>query len=253
MQEEYITVASFDVGLKNLAFYTEDVFMSDVEQLADNATKMKKTDLTQKRIGPMELKPSYAKLVDDVYKCGERVEEGCKVIDLSTEKNATYNSYYRRKLHLTLTEYLNVWKEVNILLIERQYVNTRKKSTEDGTVNMNALLIAESIYTWFIIHHPHIQVSYFPSRHKTFTLGAPLLVEKKNRKTGKMEFKKMTKADRKKWSIQETKRLCKVRNDDDFIKHLQELTLRKQKLDDISDATLQLQAWKLIELVLKQN
>lgn len=257
-----IRIASFDVGKKNLAFYTEDVKVIDYLKMIQSIKNIDKKDLTSKRNCDGTLKLCIKNTLQDIYLKTAKVKNGYGVFDITDksnnfndEKKWNYNS--RFNLHKLLLKYKWLWDTVDILIIEEQFINLMSsKSRQQGTANIQAIKIAECIYMWFITNYnnideecKNIKIEYFCSKYKTQLLGAPFLIEKKSRKTGKIEMTKMTKYDRKKWSVEKTISILKDRNDLEFIKELTASKVAKQKLDDISDCLIQLQAWKLKKII----
>lgn len=119
-------------------------------------------------------------------------------------------------MYNVLQQHLPVLSQCSVVLIEKQM-----------TRNNIACKLAQHCYSYFIYHAIHAQVIEFPAMHKTKVLGAP---------------KKMTKYQRKKWAVEEATRLMTLRNDETY----SSLLATSTKRDDMSDAFLQLQAYKCL-------
>jgi hypothetical protein len=132
---------------------------------------------------------------------------------------AEKEKYITDKVLLSLTNYLDsIFTEsvgIDLILIEKQL----------GTKNIKAKRLENHIHSYFIIKHPSIKVQLFPSKNKTRIFNAP----------------KMSYYQRKRWSIEKTKSILLDRNDTVTYNKI----FDKKKVDDESDAFLQLQAWKI--------
>lgn len=241
-----LRIASFDIGRKNFAQYVEDW---TVGESGDDPSP-------RKSIGS----------IDDVYLSGKRVQTG--VYDLGSEEDGSSKGGLTHSIRLNLLKHLNsfsrLWSSCDVFIIEQQFFKVwsgrgRKKGSE---ANVDAIKIAEAVYMWFLDRYPFKTIEYCSSANKTKLLNAP---------------KRMNKPQRKEWSCQEAERLYALRGDEEmkrvyqlrrdiarkrltpkFVKEtlkpflgcgVEELAryivTTRQKLDDISDACLQAQAYKL--------
>jgi hypothetical protein len=185
-----------------------------------------------------------------------RGDKTSDILDMSVRKNLI--SHLERFTHL--------WNDCDGVIIEQQYFATFNQRGGRGSkteANIDAIKIAEGTLIWFMSNYPTTEIMYFGSTYKTQMLGAPILKEN----------------ERKKWAIEKAKEIYKERGDENAIalydlsitvkgkrmnseekiqgfinsftgegediRDLGEKVIRyKQKLCDISDAMLQLQAFK---------
>ena len=264
-----VRLASFDIGKVNFAHYIEDIDVQKILSIEKEYNELPKK-LQRKTKG--ELSPQMKKIIDDLYLSGTRCHTG--VYDIRNDKSEFFDMKTRKNLICHLDLYRNLFNECNIFVVEQQYFKTwsgRKKSTRGGTeANVDAIKIAEAVVTWILCEYPMKEVLYFGSQNKTQILGAPW---------------SLTKAQRKRWASVECRRLYNLRGDKSLIdlfelddrvfkkrlnseekiksylktynssnskdgKELAEKVVRKrQKLDDISDACLQAQAFKFKTMV----
>lgn len=242
--DNILRVVSIDIGIKNFAIYTEDI---DLEAL--NAI-IKRPQGKRKFLIPDEDQ------LTSVYLAGSSDPKYANVYDLSEDNGigTELTPQIRKNLFSVLESLNELWKSCSVVIIEKQFINTRgwggKKGT--GTANMVMIRLAESCFAWFIDHHyPSLSPKYYPSQNKTVICGCPKTFMIKSRKTGEMVERKATKPDRKKWSVSEGKRILTLRKDEELLTRLEEKKKRgKQKLDDICDCILQAQAykWEMLEI-----
>jgi hypothetical protein len=154
-----------------------------------------------------------------------------------------------------------------VFIVEQQYNAGGVKGK--GQSNNKALLIAETVFMWLLDRYPMKKIEYFPAKYKT-QIPCALRMRKK--------------VDRKKWSVVKAREYHTLRNDEDMISvyNLKDavskkrittnerveafmddyptttedaielaykVILDKQKLDDVSDVFMDLQAYKFKELV----
>lgn len=265
-----VRLASFDIGKVNFAHYIEDIDVSKILSVEKEYTTLPKK-LQRKTKG--ELSEEMKKIIDDLYLSGERIHTG--VYDIRVDSSSQFFDIKTRKnLICHLDSYRSLFSECDIFVIEQQYFKTwsgRKKKSGPGTeANVDAIKIAEAVVTWLLCEYPLKEVMYFGSQNKTQMLGAPW---------------NLTKTQRKKWARVECRRLYELRNDKSLIDlfELEDRVFRKrltdeskiksyiqtynksnskdgyelatkvvrqrQKLDDISDACLQAQAFKFKTMV----
>lgn len=262
-------IASFDVGKVNFAQYVEDVDTDKVLKLEEKYKKLPKKFKRRVR-GPMN--SLISELLEEMYLTGTRIQTG--VYDLREDKESKKLDLQTRvNIILHLNKYMWVWDKCDVFVIEQQFFKTwgrrGKKSKGGSEANVDAIKVAEAIMTWFLVEYPSKTVIYFGSSNKTLMLGAPCGLGDNKRK---------------KWAIQKTRDIYEKRNDYDMIelfklsdriyrKHLNKeekiqgfidsyqgksddgkylakrLVRERQKLDDISDACLQAQAFKFKTMV----
>ena len=98
-----------------------------------------------------------------------------------------------------------------------------------------AVKLGQHCYSYFLILFSTFKIPVeFPAYHKTKVMGAP---------------KKMSKYERKIWSVNQAIHVLMNRNDNDT---LQEITSRKKR-DDMCDVIMQLQAFKYMVFVDKDT
>jgi hypothetical protein len=97
--------------------------------------------------------------------------------------------------------------------------------------NLKCVKMQQHIATYFMIVHPKIKVIPFSSKHKTHVFTD----------------EKMTKYQRKKYTVVKALELLSLRKDDAMIKTINSV----KKKDDMADVIMQLQAYKIINLKTK--
>lgn len=261
-----IRLASFDIGKVNFAHYIEDM---DVSKIL--AVEKKYKDLPKKlqRKTKGEVSSEMREILKDLYLSGNRIHTG--VYDIRNGVEDVFDIPTRKNLLTHLYSHKYLWDECNIFVVEQQYFKTwsgRRKSP--GTeANVDAIKIAECLMTWLLCEYPFKEILYFGSQNKTQMLGAPWNLDKPQRK---------------KWAIEECRRMYEWRKDecmtqlflledrvykkrmnseekilsflnsytptDEDGKLMAEKIVRnRQKLDDICDAALQAQAFKFKTMV----
>lgn len=267
-QEGYIRIASFDIGKKNFAQYVEDIPSSELERLESVYKSLPKSK--QRRVKG-DVPQEISQIFEDLFLSGTRVQTG--VYDLRDDDTSTKLDMPTRKNILKhLASFDSLWSNCGIFIIEQQFFRTwggRGKKSAGTEANVDAIKIGEMVMTYFLDNHPFKTVEYFGSQNKTQILGAPW---------------KMTKPQRKKWADDKAREIYEMRGDEDMkeLYRLKELIFRKrittedkfqqyldtfhgtsedskrlarqilgnspngerQKLDDIGDCLVQLQAYK---------
>lgn len=263
MSDKYIYVASFDIGQYNFAHYIERVKKSKVDRL----TEMYKTcsPVDKKKIGGEWSSDKMNQLLEKTFTSGRKVSIGVKC--LSPERNGVYGIQSRKNLleHLlSLKKYLD---KCSYFIIERQFVSFRRGNK---SVNMIAMEVAETTLSLLLEMYPDRNFMKFPSGKKTQMIGIP--------------FRQNTNDGRKKWAIDKCRMISELRQDqslldifnlkdDMFRKRMNpdkekeliekyphvdhelatKIVSERQKLDDIFDAMLQCQAFKILVLITKQH
>lgn len=233
---EILRVVSIDPGIKNFAFYTEDIVPS---RIASFKKKIKGRGGRIKNIDD--------NILTEVYSEGCSLIEGTGVYELVDSEiklnKIKLNNEIREKLYYLLEKYKPLWESCHHVIIEEQFICVG--GANKGTVNMKLVKIAEAVYTWLLSRYPNINISYFPPRTKYVFNKCPIFTEKINRKTKAVTQVKMKKSDRKLWGIQKGKEILKYKGEEELIERLDSTKGdSKQKLDDICDCILQLQAFK---------
>lgn len=261
-----IRLASFDIGKVNFAHYIEDIDVCKIEQLEKEYSSLPKKDQRKtKGLVSQEMQ----KIIDGVYLAGTRIHTG--VYDIRNNGEDVFDIPTRKNLLNHLYEHKKLWDECNIFVVEQQYFKTwtGRKKTPGTEANVDAIKIAECLMTWLLCEYPLKEIMYFGSQNKTQILGAPWNLDKPQRK---------------KWSIQECRRMYELRKDEtmtelflledrvfkkrmnseekilSFLKTYsptsedgklmaEKIVRNRQKLDDICDAGLQAQAFKFKTMV----
>lgn len=266
-------IASFDIGKNNFAQYVEDC---DYGRLKDARELYDTIDTKDLKIKDGE--SLQQPLLDSVFRNGKRLDIG--VFDF---QNKEQNNTQRKTRGVTSTKngrsvnkldnptrlnfikhlysYKWLWNTCDIFVVEQQYVNLFGRQRG---INIDALKLGEATVMWFLEHYPQKVVKTFGSQYKTKVLQAP---------------KKMTKPQRKKWATEKALNIFRDREDreaeelwelvnrvrgrrmtteekvqsylidyenypDDIKLMCEKIVRTKQKLDDISDVVVQLQAYK---------
>lgn len=260
--------ASYDVGTKNFSQYIEEVDLNALTLLEKEYKSLPK-GLQRKTQGPMNAK--IQNILNRVELTGKRIQTG--VYDFGGDGNSPLTIATRLNLLYHLEKYKYLWDQCDGFIIEEQYSNPsrggRKANKAAEGANMKAIKVAEGLFMWILQNYPSKIITSFKSTFKTQIFGAP----------------KMTKTERKKWSTIEVQKLYTKREDVDMIniynfsiqfkgkripkttekldiikrdcicvsddaKELRDkLILEKQKLDDVSDACKQFQAYKFKTMV----
>lgn len=266
-KEGVIRIASFDIGKKNFAQYVEDMSTEELEKLEVEYKSLPKTK--QRRIkGAMY--PEIKNILERVYLCGTRVQTG--VYDLRDDKTSDkLDMATRQNLRSHLASFDGLWETCDIFIIEQQFFRTWSggKRSAGTEANVDAIKIGEAVIMYLLDNYPFKEVSYFGSQNKTQILGAPW---------------KMSKPQRKKWAVDKAEEIYRLRGDEDMVQvyDLKDRVFRKrinteekfqefldtfsgkskdskclarqilggcvggekQKMDDVADVVVQLQAYK---------
>ena len=232
-----IRIASFDIGKKNFAFYTEDCTAKLMLSLEKYYSSLPKK-FQRKVKGFMNEK--IEGILQKIYKDGKRVSGGMGVFDIRENKSSNdLDMQTRMNMHKLLESYEWLWDTCDIILVEQQYFNiSNGRKTKSSGANVDAIKLAECCVNWFLIKYgPFKDIIYFGAMYKTQTLGAP---------------DKMTKSQRKKWSVEKGQKIFTSRKDQeaiDFLNSCKTSSGRKQKQDDVYDCVVMTQAYKFRKLV----
>jgi len=253
--ENILRIASFDVAKINFGQWIEDIPISKLRNLKEKYRNL--PTRFQRRVRG-DMNSNVTKIFEELFKAGKRVHIG--VYDFRNNKDEKPKlTYQMRKnfiAHLRGLDFL--WRTCDIFIIENQYSGGRKRKG-----NTDAIRVAEALFIWILENYPFKEILYFSSSYKTQILGAP---------------PKLSDKQRKKWAIEKAEEIHKLRNDLDMLE-IHELKKRiyrkrlnseskiqsflegfeqksddlrwladkivreRQKLDDFSDAFLQLQAY----------
>lgn len=257
-----IRIASFDIGKKNFAQYIEECDIDVLYKLRDKYRTLPK--LQQRRVKG-KMNEEIDSLLKDMYIGGRRLHTG--VYDFRSNKESNeLDMSVRKNLIKHLKSHRDLWKECKIFIIEQQYFATFNQYGNRGgksEANIDAIKLAEATLTWFLSEYEEAEVLYFSSVYKTQMLGAEPMkeIERKRWAIGKAKEIYTLREDEeviKLYNLSDKVKRIRMNNEDkvqkfieDFdakeedMKELGEKVIRyKQKLCDISDAMLQLQAFK---------
>jgi len=222
-----IRIANFDIGKKNFAHYVEDANVKVLEKCKSSYQSLPKKD---QRRNKGEMCPTIHSILKTMYKYGKSVHMG--VYDLRYDKTVDQLDVQTRKNIIThLNDHKWLWDTCDYIVVEQQFFNTYsggKKKAGTGA-NVDAIKIAEDVFIWFLINYPNKKIELFGSQYKTQMLGAP---------------EKLTKYQRKRWSIIEGTFILTLRDDQETLLKTKSYKKGGQKLDDVFDCMTMCQAYK---------
>lgn len=228
--EDIIWIASFDIGKVNFSFYVEELNKKDLNNI-ENIPKNKRfnDDGTPS--------PKMASILKQIYLNGKTILH----INANLTENCKKGKYLDTETFHNLTDLLDkhssYWDKTSIFVIEQQ-MSFRKR------VNTMALKVGQHCFSYFAFKYGRFKpIVEFPAFHKTHILGAEKI--KSQTKRGKLTYKNIDKAHRKKWCIKKATDIMTLRNEDSILLHPK----RGLKLDDYADTVCQLQAFKYLAFV----
>lgn len=217
-KNNFIRVASFDIGYRNLCFSIE-------EYNRDNILKLQKIPKVKQYNTNGTSTEAQSKILQSICKNSKTII--FKNTDLSKKPIKVLEPEIFHTLTDLLDEYQTYWDTCDVFIIEKQM-------SFKGVYNISALKLGQHCWSYFAFKYGRFkEIVEFPAYHKTQILGAPKV--KKETKTGKITYKSMDKPMRKKWAIDKTVSILVDRGD---FKTLSELESSNKK-DDISDCILQ--------------
>jgi|APCry1669188879_1035177.scaffolds.fasta_scaffold07008_6 hypothetical protein len=213
-------IASFDIGKVNFAFCIERVDEKKLESIKS----IPKIRRYNKGTGTQT--DEFIPILDEVCVEGEIVLY--KNVDLT--KGTTSKEYLSDEvlvnMYKVLDEYAAEFERCSVLIIEQQMSFGLKK------INTMALKLGQHCRSYFIYKYRNTKETIeFPAYHKTQVFGA----------------RKMTKPERKKWSVDKCANILLQRGDLETLNILSEA----KKRDDLADVFTQLQAFKFLRFVSK--
>jgi hypothetical protein len=145
-----------------------------------------------------------------------------------------------------LDKYAEYWDTCSAFVLEEQMQFAKK-------INNMAIKLGQHCYSYFAFKYGRYkQIIVFPAYHKTQVLGCAK-DKGKPYKSGKTRWKAVEKPQRKKWAIEKALQILTSRHQDDIIKEMtKKIGRKKQKMDDLSDVIVQLQAFKVLCYVNKK-
>lgn len=234
-----IRIATFDIGKKNFAFYAEDV---SAAILKDLNKKYKSLPVAKRRRVKGPMNTDIENILHTLCMSGKRVENGMGVFDIRDDKNSNeLDIQTRLNLFSLLKSYEWLWDKCDIIVIEQQYFNitSRGNRGQGSGANVDAIKLAECCLCYFLtMYHSFKEICYFGSMYKTQILGAP---------------DKLTKDQRKKWSVEKGIDILTKRGDTfaiDLINNYKNAKGKKQKQDDVFDCIIMCQAYKFRTMIM---
>lgn len=247
-----VRIACFDIGKKNFAFYTEECDDEVLKKLKTSYSKLPK--MKQRKVkGAMTTE--ILNMQKELFLTSKRLksDEGCPntpggcrvkntfgsntfgVFDLRDDKDSNdLDMQTRVNMQILLKSFSWLWEQCDVIVVEQQYFNitSRGNRGQGSGANVDAIKLAECCVCWFLDnYHPFKEICYFGSMYKTQTLGAP---------------DKLTKPQRKKWSIEKGTEIFTNRGDLEILEIMSGFKNskgKKQKLDDIFDCLIMCQAY----------
>lgn len=224
---------SVDVGRVNFAQYFEEFDETILEELNECYKNLDKS-MQRKTKGPMN---DYIEdIISRMYTSSKVIQFG--VYDLREDKSVkSLDIGTRKNLFNHLRNFYDLIERTDIFIIEQQFFNTfasNGRRVPGGGANVDAIKVAECLFSWISINFPFKEVYFFSSTFKTQILGAPY---------------KLTKPQRKKWAIEKAISIFEIRGDDPDDLRIIKKKNSKSVCDDICDACVQFQAFKFKEFI----
>lgn len=259
-------IASFDIGDVNFGTYVERCSTEKIQELYDRYHSLPK--MYQRKVkGAMN--PHIKKIIEDVYLCGTR--EFTEVANIRGDQpSSQLTMQTRRNLIDYLEERRRYWDGCDVVVIEQQYLSFAGKGLKKKVeANFKAIKLSEDVAMWFLINYPDAEVMLFGSVNKTHLLGAPPSIKTKPQRKkwceeiareiyfqredkGMMELYGIIDQEfRKRRSDAKTKSILEGMKceEEDILCLTKQYLIDRQKLDDVSDACMQCQAFKMRHLV----
>ena len=237
-------IACFDIGKKNFAFYAEDCTNDILEKLKTEYNKIPKTKQKQYR------EKIIKEMIIDGYRVDDYIQENkvvkaIGVFDIRDDKNSNdLDMKTRVNMQTLLKSYEWLWNTCDIIVVEQQYFNITPRGFrgKGSGANVDAIKLAECCVCWFLdMYYPFKEILYFGSQYKTQLLGAP---------------PKLTKPQRKKWSIEKGEEIFRDRQDEEAIEYINNMKNslgKKQKQDDVYDCLIMCQAFKFKRFIMNNE
>lgn len=203
---------SIDIGLHNTSVYCEEFFKIYLPKLA-------KTKRHQRSGLPTQ---NYQDILDSIYSRGKTIyfvnNDFARDINVKKLKVNDFISILS-VVNNYFDSIVTLISKCDFVIIERQL-----------KTNPYAQRLEQHIVSWFTIKVPSLKVIIYPASHKTSILGAPKKIKGKGRKPL-----------RKKWCVEECKKILEKRKDEKTLTALS----RTKKKDDLSDTVCQLASFKV--------
>jgi len=211
---------SIDIGVHNFAIYVEEFDVEDLKKLL--CPKTQRYDDNGEATDRFK-----SQVLSHVYNNGTKI-----FLDLVDLLPGRKGVAFDVQMFINLTNYLDkhrdLFDDCSFVIIEQQM-----------KTNPMAQRLEQHCVSWFTFTYLDTkEIIIFPSKNKTRVLGAPKKVVDK-----KGLLKKMTKVQRKKWACDEASNIFTLRNDMETMSQI--FVTHKSKRDDLSDTTVQFQAFKI--------
>jgi hypothetical protein len=237
-----IWIASFDIGIKNFAFWVEKYSIENVEHI--RASKAGAGKLTYAPDGTASEETQA--LLEIVYTSGTCVTFENNA--LTEEKNAKVERIALCALTELLDSHSQVFDMCDYFVVEKQ-MNFGKFR------NPKAIHLSHHVMSYFFIRYGRLaNVIEFPAYHKTQVLGAKKNKILKKGKKGGFKYKAVDKPTRKKWAVERAQdillaRFMSATDGSGIWSQLMHLTESKKK-DDVCDCLLQAIAFFVLHIVI---
>lgn len=216
--KKYNYLVSFDIGIKNLAFYIEKYN----PEILKNINKIPKKCILDSNGNHTK---EYSKNIRKLYRSGKSIYFNKFDMGDSTLNKGKISQEIFCNTTKMLDSHKKYFDKCSAVIIEQQMSFGKK-------INLRCIKMAQHIYSYFIHTFLDLKIIFeFSAFHKTKIL-ADL-------------GKKLNDKQRKKWATEEAERLLLLRNDFISIQGIH----KHKKRDDISDCILQAQAWKYLVYV----
>lgn len=228
-----IWIASFDIGIKNFAFYIEEIDSKSISEIKNISKQLRyKEDGTPT--------PHMKKILNKVCFNGKTILHKNSDISQNCVKGKCLDPEAYYNMIDLLDSYSEYWDKCSMFVIEQQMNFGKQRNTM-------AVKLGQHCYSYFAFRYGRFKKIFeFPSYHKTCVLGAEK-TKGKQYKNGRYKWKTMDKPARKKWSIMKATEILTERGEKETINNIK----TKKKKDDLADTLTQLQAFKYLFFVEK--
>jgi len=220
------TLASFDIGSRNFAFYIETTDTAALKAL--NGIIPDKKDRYHDD-------GTVTDAFGEVLQCV--CSNGKTVLHVNHDLGGyDYPGVFHR-MNAFLDSYAEFWDTCTHFVVEKQMDFGKFR-------NPKATRLGHHCQSYFMLKYPSAVVVEFPAYHKTQVLGCAKRPGKPT-KTGKARWKAVDKPTRKKWSVTKATEILEARGEVDAMNGI----TQKAKKDDLADTLTQLQAYKCLTFV----
>lgn len=229
----FVWIASFDIGKKNFSFCIEEVYLPDIQSIT-NIPLDRRYNLNGTPTDEMKC------ILDEVCGNGKVILHENKDLTAGCDSKLSLDPLSFHNMNDVLDSYVKYFDKCKIILIEQQM-------SFRGKHNLMALKLGQHCYSYFVLTYgKEKEIIEFPAYHKTQILGCEKL--EKITKKGKIRYISIDKPKRKKWSIAKATEILELRGEDAILKNLK--TVKKK--DDLADVITQLNAFKFLRYVAKK-